>query len=131
MGVAVDRVAKTIVLAHAGKTPEHRVAGTTAAYAFVCLPGSRKINLTVAAQNLRWSGCQRAETTELLEVFGIRPGAVSPIGLGDFPVIIVDRGLLSFPTVFVGSGAIGVDIELDPRDLVMLTKATVCAVANG
>ena len=124
MGVGLDRVAKMVLVARAGSAPADR------AYALVCLPGSCKINLSAVAQNLNWSGCELAKTTELREVFGLKPGGVSPIGLGDVP-LIVDQDLLSFPTIFVGSGAIGIDIELDPRDLVILTKASVHSIASA
>lgn len=130
MGVGLDRVAKTVLVAHAGSAPADRIAEPIGAYALVCLPGSCKINLTAVAQNLNWAGCELAKTTELLEVFGLKPGGVSPIGLGDVP-LIVDQDLLSLPTIFVGSGAIGIDIELDPRDLVILTKASVHSIASA
>jgi len=129
MGVKVDRIAKTVVIAKVVSPPEKRIAEPSPSFALVCLPGSRKINASAVVQHLDWSGCQLAKPFELREVCGFEPGAVSPLWLGEIP-LIVDQTLLSFATIFVGSGTIGIDIELDPRDLVRLTKARVGNIAR-
>jgi Cys-tRNA(Pro)/Cys-tRNA(Cys) deacylase len=43
---------------------------------------------------------------------------------------VVDVGALAHPTVFVSAGRRGLEIELDPRDLVRLTGATVAPIAG-
>ena len=43
--------------------------------------------------------------------------------------LIVDESLLSHSTMLVGGGNIGVDIELDPRDLVRITDARIVSIA--
>src|SRR5262245_24303357 len=87
MGVKVDRIAKTIVIAKVVSPPEQRIAEPSASFALVCLPGSRKINASVVAQHLNWSGCQLDKPFELREVCGFEPGAISPLGLGEIPLI--------------------------------------------
>ena len=59
---------------------------------------------------------------------GVSPKGVSPLGLGQIP-LIVDESLFSHGTMLVGGGAIGVDIELDPRDLARVTHAKAASIA--
>jgi prolyl-tRNA editing enzyme YbaK/EbsC (Cys-tRNA(Pro) deacylase) len=42
----------------------------------------------------------------------------------------VDEALMAFPTVLVGAGEAGVEIEIAPADLKLITWATVLDVAG-
>jgi Cys-tRNA(Pro)/Cys-tRNA(Cys) deacylase len=128
IGVEVDRVAKTVLLGDHGRVSARRIAEPAGAYVAVCLPAPRKINFTTLAEILQWSGCQLATTVELGKLLGFQPGAVSPLGMGEVP-LVVDEILMTFGTILIGSGAIGIDIELDPRDLVVIANARVENVA--
>lgn len=57
-------------------------------------------------------------------------GGISPLGQRRRLPTVVDEGALPHPTVFVSAGRRGLEIELDPRDLVRLTDATVARVAG-
>ena len=127
IGVDLGRIAKTVVVGRRGWPPERRMAEPVGAYAAVCLPSSRKIKLSAVAQTFGWLACELATTAEL-EKLGVSPGGVSPLGLGQIP-LIVDESLFSHSTMLVGGGAIGVDIELDPRDLVRVTNARAASIA--
>jgi len=128
IGVDLDRIAKTIVVGRRGWPPERRMAEPVGAYAAVCLPSPRKINLSAVAQTFGWLACELATTIELEKLLGVSPKGVSPLGLGQIP-LIVDESLFSHSTMLVGGGAIGVDIELDPRDLVRVTNAKAASIA--
>jgi len=41
----------------------------------------------------------------------------------------MDETLMAFTTILVGSGVRGIDIELDPRDLVVIANARIGNVA--
>ena len=123
IGVDLGRIAKTVVVGRRGWPPERRMAEPVGAYAAVCLPSSRKIKLSAVAQTFGWLGCELATTVELEKLLG-----VSPLGLGQIP-LIVDESLFSHSTMLVGGGAIGVDIELAPRDLVGVTNARAASIA--
>ena len=124
IGVEIDRVAKTVIVGDHGRAPERRIAEPTGSYVAVCLPSPSKINLSMLAEVFHWSGCQLATRVELVKVLEFQPGAVSPLGVGEVP-LVVDKTLMAFNTILVGSGAIGIDIELDPRDLVVIANARV------
>ena len=128
MGIMIDRVAKTVLVSDRGRLPDHRAAEPIGSYAVVCLPSPRRINVSKVAEAFHWSGCQLASIVELEKVLGFRPGTASPFGIGEIP-LVVDESLLAFATIFVGSGVIGLDIEIDPRDLVMVTNARVTNIA--
>jgi prolyl-tRNA editing enzyme YbaK/EbsC (Cys-tRNA(Pro) deacylase) len=128
IGVGIDRVAKTVLVGNHARAPERRIGEPTSSYVAVCLPSPRKINLSTLAGIVHWSGCQLATTVELVKVLGVKPGAVSPLGVGELP-LIVDETLMAFGTILVGSGVRGVDIELDTRDLVVIANARIGYVA--
>ena len=128
VGVEIDRVAKTVLVGDYARAPERRIAEPTVSYVAVCLPSPRKINVSTLAEILHWSGCQLATTVELVKVLGAKPGAVSPLGVGQVP-LVMDETLMAFTTILVGSGVRGIDIELDPRDLVVITNARIGNVA--
>lgn len=55
---------------------------------------------------------------------GYPRNGVSPLGApADIPVLL-DEAVLNYPTVLVGGGATGIEIELSPKDLVQMTSAT-------
>src|SRR5262245_51595795 len=128
IGVRIDRVAKTVLVGDHACPPERRIAEPSSSYVAVCLPSRRKINVSTVAEIFHWSGCQLATSGELVKVLGFKPGAVSPLGVGEIP-LVVDETLMTFSTIPVGSGVKGIDIELDPRDLVVIVKARIGNVA--
>jgi Cys-tRNA(Pro)/Cys-tRNA(Cys) deacylase len=128
-GVELDRIAKTILVGRRRWPPERRIAEPLAAYAAVCLPSPRKIDLAAVAQIFGWPGCELVTAVELEKLLGVSPRGVSPLGLGQIP-LVVDESLFPHGTMLVGGGA-GIDIELDPRDLVRVTNAKVMSIAVG
>jgi len=128
IGIEVDRVAKTVLVGDKARVPERRVVEPARSYVAVCLPSLRKINLSTVAEIFHWSGCQLATAVELVKVLDVKPGAVSPLGVGEVPLVI-DEALMAFSTILVGSGVVGVDIELNPRHLAVIVKARMENVA--
>jgi Cys-tRNA(Pro)/Cys-tRNA(Cys) deacylase len=79
------------------------------------------------AQAFGWPGCELVTAAELKKLLGVSPRGVSPLGLGPM-TLLVDESLFPHGTMLVGGGA-GIDIELDPRDLVRVTNAKVMSIA--
>ena len=90
---------------------------------FAVLSSSKRLDRT-AVSTAAGAPCHAASRDKLEQLVGYPPGSVSPLGTRDIPVFI-DCDLLVFPTVLVGGGELGVEIELCPADLVRLTAATV------
>jgi Cys-tRNA(Pro)/Cys-tRNA(Cys) deacylase len=118
LGYPLERITKTVFL---------RSQDAALQLLAVC-PIGRKLDLKGLALTM---GCKRLEMAgraELDATLGYPPNGVSPIGAGDLPVVL-DAGLLegegAFPTILIGAGEAGVEIEIAPTALQQLTKATV------
>jgi len=58
-------------------------------------------------------------------------GGISPLGQRQPSPTVVDESALALDTILVSGGRRGLDIELDPRELVRLTKAVTAAIGTG
>ncbi len=58
-------------------------------------------------------------------------GGISPLGQRKPLPTVVDASALDHETIFVSAGRRGLELELDPRDLVRLTGAAVAAIASA
>jgi Cys-tRNA(Pro) deacylase len=99
-------------------------------YAVIVCPVQRRVDMPRIAGYL---GCRRLELATLAELealLGFSPGGVSPIGIGDIPVLL-DEQLLELPTVLVAAGEVAVELEIEPARLAEITRARVVAVRVG
>ena len=97
-------------------------------YALVVAPMVSKVDFTVIAQAL---GCPRVEVAdkaELESMLKYPPNGVSPLGVEGYPVFI-DQSLMDQPTILIGSGMVGVEIELQPAALAQLCSAEIMPLA--
>lgn len=119
LGQNVNRLFKTLLLT--GDKTGH----------FVCLiPGSKEIDLKVAAKISGNKKCELLPLKELLPTTGYIRGACSPIGMKtQFPTYI-DSHCEEYKTIFVSAGKRGLQIEIAPKDLIKTTKAKVCLLFN-
>ena len=102
----------------------------------VDLDGSLEVAVVpVEAQlDLRALGGKRSRMADPRDVersTGYVLGGVSPLGQRRRLPTTVDESALEHETVFVSAGRRGLELELDPRDLVRLTDARVRRVARG
>lgn len=119
LGEDINTVFKTLVL-H-GERIGH----------FVCvIPGNCEVDLKKAA---RVAGAKKAEmihVKELLPLTGYIRGGCSPIGMKKpFPTFIHTTAL-DHEAIFVSAGQRGLQIKIDPRQLVDFVNATVADVAT-
>jgi len=76
---------------------------------------NKKVDLRRVARELGTGRLELARERELA-MLGYSPGGVSPIAVGDFPVVM-DAELMEMATVLTGAGEVLVEIEGDPRRL--------------
>jgi len=124
LGYAAERIAKTVLVAERGIAPVSRLRNPVRCFGAVCLPAPHKMNLKQVAGTFGWKACEMASSNELKNVLDYPSGGVSPLGLGEIR-LIVDEVLLSFPTILVGGGEVGVEVEILPAILIALSNATV------
>jgi len=98
-------------------------------YAVIVCPVPQRVDLAQMARHL---GCRRLELAGLTELeahLGFSPGGVSPIGIGDIPVLLGGE-LFEHRTVLVAAGEVAVEIEIEPARLAEITGAVVLAMAE-
>lgn len=71
-----------------------------------------------------------ADAAETVEVTGMVPGGVTPVGLpADLPVF-VDAPIMDLNRVIVGGGGRSLKLVLDPRALMALSQVTIAEISR-
>lgn len=107
LGVEPARVFKTLVVCLDGEL------------AVACVPVSAQLDLKALGKRAELAESRRAEAAT-----GYTTGGISPLGQRRLLPTHLDLSALDHETVFVSAGRRGLQIELDPRDLVALTGAS-------
>ena len=93
---------------------------------FVCvIPGEHEVDLKLAAKVSGNKKCDLIPVKELLPLTGYIRGGCSPIGMKPFPTYIHET-CLQFPYIYISAGQRGLQLKLDPKDLIRETGAEVC-----
>ena len=112
LGEDIDQVFKTLVL-RGDRTG-----------CFVCvIPGDFEVDLKVAARISGNKSCEMLHLKELLPTTGYIRGGCSPIGMKKpLPTFIHESALL-YDYIYISAGQRGLQLKLDPRDLVAYIDA--------
>lgn len=115
LGEDINRVFKTLVL-HGAEARDY----------FVCVvPGNTEIDLKKAAKAHGTKKADLIPMKELLPLTGYIRGGCTAIGMKKpFPVYI-HQTALDFDSIYVSAGQRGLQLRLDPSDLVNYVNATV------
>jgi Cys-tRNA(Pro)/Cys-tRNA(Cys) deacylase len=111
MGVDCDRVFKTLV-----------VDLGSSSLAVAVVPVTRQLDLKLFAKALGSKKADMADKKDVERVTGYILGGVSPIGQKKSLSTVVDETAKGFETIYVSAGRRGLEIELSPSDLCLLTK---------
>ncbi len=99
-------------------------------YSLAVCSVDRKINLKLLAELVHAKRVHMASAEELQSITDYPSRGVSPLGVQGIS-IFVDEELLSLPTILIGGGEIGNEIELNPKDMVSLAQATVVPLTRS
>ena len=111
-GQPVEKVFKTLVTV--GQSKEH----------YVCvIPVAEELDLKKAAKLFGEKKLEMIHQKELLPLTGYIHGGCSPVGMKKPFVTCIDENALLQDTICVSGGKIGLQIEVDPEDLAMITSA--------
>lgn len=94
------------------------------------VPVSGQLDLKALARALGGRRAVMADVIAAERATGYVAGGISPIGQRRRHRTVVDDTALSHPTVLVSAGRRGLDLEIDPAELVRITGALVAAVAG-
>lgn len=119
IGQDVEQIFKTLVL-RGDKTG-----------VFVCvIPGSTEVDLKKAAKVSGNKNCAMVLQKELLGLTGYIRGACSPLGMKKSYPIYLHETCILFDLIFISAGQRGLQLKLNPDDLIRMTDAVVCDVAE-
>lgn len=107
----VEQVFKTLVL-----------KGDKSGY-FVCIiPGAEELDLKKAAKISGNKKCDMVAMKDLLNITGYIRGACSPIGMKKLFPTYIHQSCLNFQNIYVSAGQRGLQICLNPKDLIDLMR---------
>ncbi|WP_291798970.1 MULTISPECIES: Cys-tRNA(Pro) deacylase [Brevibacterium] len=118
LGVEPSRVLKTL----------HILVDSTPVNALV--PVSGQLDLKALASAAGGKKAVLAGIAEAERRTGYVTGGISPMGQRASLPLFIDESAVAHSTVLVSAGRRGLELELRPTDLVMITNATVARIAN-
>lgn len=110
LGYEAGRVTKTLLLKASGKER----------FCLAVVPANARVNFTAVGRELGGGRYSVASPDHLARFLDYPPFGVSPLGAPDVPVLI-DGRLECYESVLIGSGVPGIEIEIAPSDLKVLT----------
>ena len=119
LGVGADRVLKTLV----AETSDDRLV-------VAVVPVSGMLDLRALATAVGARRAAMADGAAAERSTGYVLGGISPLGQRRRLPTVVHDGALAHPTVFVSGGRRGLELELDPDDLLRLVDGTTAAIAG-
>lgn len=115
IGENIEQIFKTLVL-RGDKTG-----------VFVCvIPGNEEVDLKKAAKISGNKNCAMVQQKELLPLTGYIRGGCSPLGMKKPYHIYIHETCQLFEFIFVSAGYRGLQIKINPDDLMKMTRAVVC-----
>ena len=119
MGVDPDQVFKTLVVSNDQK--ELLVA---------VVPVSKQLDLKAMAKATKNKKLAMADKKQVEKTTGYVLGGVSPLGQKKRLKTVIDESAQQFETIFASAGKRGLEIELAPQDLSVLTQSSFAAIAK-
>jgi Cys-tRNA(Pro)/Cys-tRNA(Cys) deacylase len=113
LGLDAARVFKTLVVESEGRL------------GIAIVPVAGQLDLKALGKRVAMADPHAAERTT-----GYVLGGISPLGSRHQLPTTIDESALDHDTIFVSAGHRGLEIELDPNDLVRLTRADVRPIAS-
>ncbi|MGL1931957.1 MAG: Cys-tRNA(Pro) deacylase [Desulfotalea sp.] len=100
------------------------VVDTGDSLAVAIIPVENSLNLKKIASALKCKKAAMADKQKVQKVTGYVLGGVSPLGQKKSLPTVIDKSAKDLANMMVSAGKRGLEIELAPHDLALLTKAT-------
>lgn len=115
LGENIEQVFKTLVL-HGDKNGH---------FVYV-IPGEHEVDLKLAAKASGNKKCDLIPMKELLPLTGYIRGGCTPIGMKKTFSTYIHESCLNYPYIYISAGQRGLQLKLDPNDLIKEVHAEVC-----
>ena len=99
-------------------------------YVFVLVPGGRQIAWARLRAHLGVSRLSMPDQDEARDATGYERGTITPFASSRAWPVVADATLVDRAVVAIGAGAHGVNLHLDPADLIRLVRADLADVTN-
>lgn len=119
LGIPKERVFKTLVVSSDGNE-----------LAVGVVPVSSMLSMKSMAKALGVKKVVMAEAADVERSTGYVLGGVSPLGQKNRLQTFVDSSAAGYSTVYVSAGRRGLEIELNPQDLLQLTAGTYAEICQ-
>lgn len=113
LGQPMEKVYKTLVTV--GKSKEY--------FVFV-IPVAQELDLKKCAKAVGEKSVEMIHVKDMQGITGYIRGGCTAIGMKKNYVTVIDKSAESLPAIIVSGGRIGTQIELEPDDLVKVTRGT-------
>jgi Cys-tRNA(Pro)/Cys-tRNA(Cys) deacylase len=113
--LGVEQIFKTLVL-----------RGDKTGVFVTVIPGNAEVDLKKAAKVSGNKNCAMVHQKELLGLTGYIRGGCSPLGMKKPYPIYIHESYLLFDQIFISAGQRGLQLKLNPEDLIKVTGAVVC-----
>ncbi len=119
LGLPLEQIFKTLVL----RADDGRVM-------LACVPATEELSLRALARLVAAKRVEMVAAADLKRLVGYIKGAVSPLGSRRPIPVYLDEAALRHSRVSVSAGVRGLQLWIDPRDLVRATGASVAALTG-
>jgi len=119
LGQDVEQIFKTLVL-----------RGDKTGVFVAVVPGNAEVDLKKAAKVSGNKNCAMVQQKELLGLTGYIRGGCSPLGMKKTYPIYIHETCQLFDQIYISAGQRGLQLKLNPEDLIRMTGAEVCDVAE-
>jgi Cys-tRNA(Pro)/Cys-tRNA(Cys) deacylase len=114
LGIPSEQLFKTLV-----------VRSNEGAILLACVPATNELNLRALARHAGVKRVEMVDAAELMRLVGYIKGGVSPLGTRRRLPTYIDASALRHPQISVSAGVRGLQLWIDPHDLVRATGARV------
>jgi len=120
IGVAADCIFKTLVIRAEDKS-----------LLVAVVPGDAEVDLKKVAKASGHKACAMIAVKELLPLTGYIRGGCSPLGMKKNFLTLIDEQALQQQAIYISAGQRGLQIKLNPHDLVNVCQAIVAALTRS
>jgi Cys-tRNA(Pro)/Cys-tRNA(Cys) deacylase len=122
LGINPDQMFKTLII---------EINNNSKNLSVVIIPSSKHLDIKAYASIIKVKKVNMANPHDAEKVTGYLTGGISPLGLKNSNLkFIADISINNFETIFVSAGKRGLQVELKPKDLLLITNAKVANISR-